>query len=90
MGLIRELKDFVRFFWGTPSVEKQIVFYAEHEGYYVTFEGLVDELNRKGAYPFCYVTSDEKDPILQKSRSEIHIFYFNVLKQKKMLFVPIC
>ena len=26
MGLIRELKDFVRFFWGTPIFEKQIIF----------------------------------------------------------------
>ena len=47
-GLIRllwkEIAAFWRFFRSTPATERAIVFYAEHEGYYAYFEGLVREL----------------------------------------------
>jgi len=38
--LIKEIKEIQRFFRETS--EKEIVFYAEHKGYYPYFEGLID------------------------------------------------
>ena len=42
--LLKEIANFHRFFRKTPKTDKVIVFYAEHEGYYPFFEGLIEEL----------------------------------------------
>ena len=60
--IIREIQDFIRFFWKTPKEEKAIVFYAEHKGYYPNFEGLIEELISEHKQMLCYVTSDPHDP----------------------------
>lgn len=79
MSLLREIRDFFRYCWKTPKKEKEIVFYSEHEGYYVNFEGLINELTGKHNQTLCYITSDPDDPILQKSDPGIKSFYFNKL-----------
>ena len=40
-SLLKEIKDFARFLWKTPKEEKNIVIYAEQEGYNPNFEGLI-------------------------------------------------
>jgi len=77
--LLKEIANFYRFFWRTPKAEKSIVFYAEHEGYYPYFEGLIEKLISKYDQNLCYVTSDPDDPILQETRSRIRTFYLNKL-----------
>ena len=79
MSLARELVDLIRFFRRTPPAARRIVFYAEHEGYYACFEGLVEELLEKRRVPVCYVTSDAGDPILRTERSGLRTFYLKRL-----------
>ena len=79
MRLLKEIADFHRFFWRTPKTEKAIVLYAEHEGYYPYFEGLIEKLISNYDRTLCYVTSDPDDPILQETRSGLRTFYLNKL-----------
>ncbi len=73
--------------WRTPKAEKAIVFYAEHEGYYSYFEGIIKKLSGEYNRTLCYVTSDPDDPILQKSESRIKTFYLKKLLAFFMAFV---
>lgn len=77
--LIKEIADFHRFFRRTLKAERAIVFYAEHEGYYPYFEGLIKKLISEHNQTLCYVTSDPEDPILQETQSKIRTFYLNKL-----------
>lgn len=84
---LREITDFCRFFWRTPKTEKAVVFYAEHEGYYPYFEGLIEKLIGEHKQNLCYVTSDPDDPILQTSELRIKTFYLSKLLPLFMAFV---
>jgi len=75
--LLREIKDFYRFFWKTSKAEKKILFYAEHDGYYSYYEGLINKLVNDYKQTLCYVTSGPNDPILQKSDPKIKSFYIH-------------
>lgn len=75
MSLFREIADFYRFFRKTPEAEREIVFYAEHEGYYPNFEGIINELLNRHRKKICYITSDPHDPIFKKSNPMILPFY---------------
>lgn len=75
------------FFFKTPRSEKRIVFYAEYEGSYPCYEGIVAELHSQYGKPFCYVTSDPSDPILQEKDPRIHAFCFTILLPLFMSFV---
>lgn len=66
--------------------EKQILFYAEHEGYYPNFEGLIEELTNNN-HSICYLTSDSNDPILQTSNQRIKSFYIRALLPFFMAFL---
>ena len=85
--LLKEMTYFYRFFLRTPKPEKAIIFYAEHEGYYPYFEGLIKELIGEYNQTLCYVTSDPNDPVLQESESKIKAFYLNKLFPFFMVFV---
>ncbi len=85
--LLKEIADFHCFFWRTPKAEKAIIFYAEHEGYYPYFEGLIKKMIGEYNRTLCYITSDPDDPILQKSESRIKTFYLNKLLPFFMAFV---
>ncbi len=85
--MLQEIANFHRFFWRTPKAEKAIIFYAEHEGYYPYFEGIIKKLLGEYNRTLCYVTSDPDDPILQKADSRIKTFYLNKLLPFFMAFV---
>ena len=85
--LLKETVDFYCFFFRIPKAEKAIVFYAEHEGYYPYFEGLIKKLTGECKQTLCYVTSDPDDSILKKSESQIRTFYLNKLLPFFMAFV---
>ncbi len=87
MNFLRELGQFVRYFWRTRSEQKQIVFYAESAGYYAYFEGLVTELVDRRGVEVCYVTSDANDPILADRRKGLHPFYLRSLLPYFMILV---
>jgi len=74
-----DIKEFVRFVFIVKKEDKQIVFYAEHEGYYRNFEGLIYELNEKHQQTISYITSDPKDPVLSKENERLKTFYINKL-----------
>lgn len=86
-NLLKEIASFYRFFWRTPKAEKAIIFYAEDEGYYPYFEGLIKKLIGDYNRTLCYITSNPDDPILQKSESRIKTFYLNKLLPFFMAFV---
>ncbi len=86
-NLLKEIAGFCRFFWRTAKAEKAIIFYAEHEGYYPYFEGLIKKLIGEYNQALCYVTSDPDDPVLQKSEPKIETFYLNKLLPFFMAFV---
>ena len=74
-ALIKEIIDLARFLWRTPAQEKQIVFYAEHGGYYPSFEGLLDELTSRHGQRVSYITSAVNDPILSSPPAGVNPFY---------------
>ncbi len=85
MRFLRNIASYARFLWLTPSADKKIVFYAEHEGYFPIFEGMLDELTRTHARRVCYVTSDPEDAILVANRSGVRTFYIDLLLPLFML-----
>lgn len=86
-ALFHELKEWIRFFWGTSSPDKEIVFYSEHGGYMPSFEGLLHQLTTVHNQPLSYVTSQKDDPVLQMQNSLLRTFYFRKLLPFFMLFV---
>jgi len=64
-----------------------IVFYAEHEGYYPYFEGLIEKLVGKYKQMLCYVSSDPNDPILKTPKPHLKTFYINKLVPLFMVFI---
>jgi hypothetical protein len=84
---IREIYDFYRLFWGTSNIDKDIVFFSEHRGYYPYFAGLIEELVDNNNKSICYVTSDYYDPILNNSESRIKAFYLRTLLPFFMIYV---
>lgn len=78
-SIFSEIRNLFRFFWKTPKEEKTLVFYAEHEGYYPYFEGIINVLIKKYKQKLCYITSDPDDPILQTTEPLIKPFYLNKL-----------
>lgn len=83
----KEICDFYCFFWLTPRQEKNIVFYAEHKGYYPYLEGLINQLIDRHKVTICYITSDYIDSIVRKDNLQIRVFYFDKLLPYFMLFV---
>lgn len=79
VNLLREIKDFFRFFCKTPVADKMLVFYAEHEGYYPNFEGIINELINEYKQTLCYVTSDPHDPVLNTGHGNVKSFYLDKL-----------
>lgn len=63
--IIKELHNFYNYFHKTPANEKEVVFYAEHAGYYPYFEGVINELTNNHKRIITYITSDPKDPVLK-------------------------
>lgn len=80
----QELKE-LRRLKRVPTEEKEIMIYTEHDGYYLTFEGIINELLQQGK-KFCYITSDPSDPILTKNNPSIHTFYLKKLLPPFMIF----
>jgi YidC/Oxa1 family membrane protein insertase len=72
-----ELDQLYRYIFKIPKSEKEIVFYAEYAGSLPAFEGLIAELRKRYDRPFCYITSDPRDPILKTKDPQIRSFYFN-------------
>ncbi len=75
MSLLKEISDLFRFSFKTPKEDKEIVIYSEHEGYYVNFEGLIDELTNNHNKTISYITSDPNDPIFKSKNKKIKAFY---------------
>src|SRR3990167_2768666 len=69
--IAREFADIYRFFWKTPIGERSVVFYAEHEGYFAYFEGLIRELTELRGLTIAYITSDVKDPIFSMEKEAL-------------------
>ncbi len=76
-----------------PPQQRQIIIYAEHEGYYPYFEGIIQELVKRGQ-PLCYITSDPHDPALSCKNDKLKTppniffsFYCKKLLPFFMLFV---
>jgi YidC/Oxa1 family membrane protein insertase len=87
MNFLREIGQFLRFFWRTTKEQKQIVFYAENAGYFAYLEGLVNELVDRRGGEVCYVTSDPDDPLLSDHRGGLHVFYLRTLLPYFMILV---
>ena len=87
ISFLNELVNIFRFFWKTPHKEKEIVFYAEHEGYYPNFSGLIENLAYTNKQKICYVTSDLNDPMLDTIGSKINVFYLKKLLIFFMVYV---
>lgn len=87
-----ELKNLLRFF-KLPKEQKEIVFYAEHGGYYPSFEGILKELDIQSDKQVCYITSDINDPILKNDNynnnccSKINSFYIKKFLSLFMVLV---
>ncbi|MGI9203747.1 MAG: CDP-glycerol glycerophosphotransferase family protein [Woeseiaceae bacterium] len=87
MSLIKEFVSLWRIRFRTPKEERKVIFYSEHESYISYFDGLIDALKSKHLDPFCYVTSDIKDPILTADIPGVHVFYVNRMLPMFMKFV---
>lgn len=87
MKFLKELVHYFRFSRKTKEKEKEIVFYAEHRDYYPNFEGIIRQLLEEYQQPFCYITSDYKDPVFQQPDPKMKVFYINKLLPFFMLAV---
>jgi YidC/Oxa1 family membrane protein insertase len=79
MRWLTEVAQLYRFFRRTAKPDRAIVFYAEHRGYWVTFEGLLEQLTARYNRSVCYVTSDPTDPVLERHHPGIRAFYIAAL-----------
>ncbi len=66
----RELRRFQRL----KPCDRDIVFYAESESYFIYFEPFIKHLIQDHNRKICYVTSSSSDPILQNKSEEIRTF----------------
>lgn len=90
---MREIKSVFKFLFRTKPEEKDIIFYAEHRGYFAYFEGMIQVLAEHNNKPICYITSDENDPVLFGNYANVKPFYirkflpfiFNFLKARVMV-----
>jgi YidC/Oxa1 family membrane protein insertase len=87
MKFLKELVHYYRFSRKTKEKDKEILFYAEHRDYYPNFEGIIHQLSEEYQQPFCYITSDGKDPVFQQSNPKMKVFYINKLLPFFMLSV---
>lgn len=69
----------IRKFFKIPKRERGIVFYAEHQGYWPAFQGLIGELNTKHHRTVWYITSDWSDPVLREENPRIRPVYVHTL-----------
>jgi len=76
--LNEELRTYRKFFLRTPAHLRDLVFYSAQAQYISFFQGVLDELCRRGAN-ITYITSDHNDPILIKAHPNITPYYFNTL-----------
>lgn len=84
---LREIADFMRFFFKTSESDSKIVFYAENKNSYAYLEGLVEELIREYKQTLCYVTSDSCDHILYGNKPEVKAFFVDKLLPLFMILV---
>ncbi len=82
----KEFESIFKYFFKTENKNKEITFYAEHEGYYPYFEGVIEELIKRGK-TISYITSDFKDPILKTQNPHIKSFYIDKALPIFMRFV---
>ncbi len=78
MSFFKEIGQLLKF-RKLPESQKEIVFYAEHEGYYPNFEGIINILTKEFNQTICYVTSDANDPILKTDNLRIKPIYIRKL-----------
>jgi len=76
-----------RRFKKTPASEREVVFYAEHGGYYPNFEGLIRELTGRHGKVVSYITSAPDDPILQAPPDGVWSFYMKDTLPLQMAFI---
>lgn len=76
-----------RRFKKTPVDEREVVFYAEHGGYFPNFEGLVRELTQRHDKVVSYITSAAADPILDAPPDGVRSFYMKDSLPLQMAFI---
>ena len=86
MALWTEIKALWRYRFQTPLDMKQLVFYAEYEGSYPVFEGILNELCESHNQSCCYITSDLEDSTLQLNSPHIQVLYLKILLPFFMAF----
>ncbi|NQV18068.1 MAG: CDP-glycerol glycerophosphotransferase family protein [Armatimonadetes bacterium] len=87
MSFFKEIASILQYKYKVSKNEKDIIFYAEHEGYYPYFEGLIDQLTTIEKKSVCYITSDIDDPVLTNKADLIHALYLNTLLPFFLAFV---
>jgi len=85
-SFLRECRSLVRLL-RAPRERRDIIFYAEHEGYWPSFEGLVDDLTRDRGQPLTYITSAPDDPIFENHHDLVDPYYLKHLLPYFMVFV---
>lgn len=81
----REKADLKRF---KKIVNKHVVFYAERNGFYKYFKGIIEELLRRSNLSIHYVTNDPNDAIFEIAKTESRIKpYYVSLKQTAILMM---
>lgn len=70
--LALEKADYKRFF---KYGYKQIVFYAERNGFYKYFADVIETILRKTDIEIHYITSDANDEVLKKASDRFHVYY---------------
>ena len=76
--LKKEIAEVQRFFGGTSSETRKLLFYSAQTQYFAYFSGMIDALISRNIQ-VAYITSDFDDPILTESLPNVTAFYFNKL-----------
>lgn len=68
----REKRDYKRFL---AVSRMKIVFYSENKGFYKYYQNIVEEIIRRTNVVVHYITSDPKDPVLERENDQFKTYY---------------
>lgn len=68
----REKRDYKRFL---AVSRMKIVFYSENKGFYKYYQNIIEEITRRTNVVVHYITSDAKDPVLERENDQFKTYY---------------
>ena len=79
MSLIREIRDFNKFFEEKNAKRRSLVFYSENRFYYQHYEKIISRILDNTNIIIDFITSDSSDPVFEKESERFRVYLCNKL-----------